>query len=180
MNQIYEANNKEQPLSDEMLDIVKSIASESMQQEKDRAELIKNKSERLVKYVSTTIGISNTIAVFLLDRGVIELKALYWIAVFTDLPLLVSLILAVVAQIMLKGDYYPSGIIALKDLASDGKEKSVLEFEMYKFRCMESYTKSLSDANDKRAKAIKWSYFFYLLCIGMSIGYVVVTLFEFK
>ena len=178
MNVNNDANNTNQMLSDKMLDVIKSIASESMQQEKDRAELIKSKSERLVKYISATIGCTNTIVVFLLDREVIELKSLYWIAVYTELPLLVSLILAVLAQIMLKGLYYPSGISALKDLAYDGREKSLLEFKIYKFKCMEDYTNSLSLANNKRANAIKWSYFFYLLCIGLSIGYVIVTLFK--
>lgn len=175
--EIYGATSvKTDPLSDNMLEIVKSIAADSMQQEKDRAELIKSKSENLVKYVSATIGVANTIVVFMLDRKVIEIKALFWIAILVDFPLLLSLIMAVAAQIMLKGLYYPSGIGVIQDLIKDGREKTNADFEIYRLKCMKEFTSSLCVANDKRAKCIKWSYVFYLFSIGLSIVYVIRTL----
>lgn len=164
-----ETNNDDR--EKEKLKIIKSVAEESMQQEKDRSSLVQSKAQNLIKYVSTTIGIVNAILVFLLDREFINQCGLLWMALFVDVPLVISLMLAVIAQIMLKAYYYPSGIQMLSDFAEvENKELDLIYFEIYRLKCMHIYSESLCRANDIRAKCVKWSYVTYLVGLIMLLG----------
>ena len=58
--------------TEKKIEIVKQVAEESMQQEKDRSALVESKAQNLIKYISATIGVVNAIFVFLLDRDIVD------------------------------------------------------------------------------------------------------------
>ena len=163
--------------TEKKLGIIKEIAHDSMQQEKDRAELIQSKSQSLIRYISATIGGVNAILVFLLDGELINTCQLFWLVAFIDVPFVISLFLAVAAQIMMKALYYPSGIQVLDDMEKSNKRNlTVLDYEVYQLKCKSIYVDSLWKVNNIRAKYIKWSYVCYLLGLVMIIVQAVIIL----
>ncbi len=76
----------------ESIKIVYEIAQELMQQEKDRSALIMTKSQNLLKYISSTLGVVNTVLVFMVNQTLIDTSQWIWGMILINIPLMVSLI----------------------------------------------------------------------------------------
>ncbi len=74
------------------------------------------------------------------------------------------------AQILLRADYYPLGIAALRDMeAWNGDSNELFRYQVYQLTCIKNYTDKLSIVNDKRAKQIKRGHKFYIASVIMIL-----------
>ena len=99
-----------------------------------------------------------------------------WLVIIIDVPFVASLVLAVIAQIMMRALYYPTGIGMLESFENEKKEMSFMDYEVYRLKCMHKYTESMFKANNTRAKIVKWSYIVYLVGLITLLGKGIITL----
>lgn len=140
--------------------IVFAIAAESMKQEQSRSETLIIKSDNLIKYVTAVMGVINSAFVFLFDKETIISQHVLLISIFwINIPFLISLCLAVLAQTVLPKQNYPSGIQVLDDMRSAQFERN---YQVYQLRCMASYTDALNKSDNIRARLVLYSNISYI------------------
>lgn len=140
-----------------------------MKQEQDRVSLVQSKSENLIKYISATIGVVNTVLAFALERNIVSQPRILKMLLVIDISFLLSFVVAICAQIMRKAVFYRSGIKVIEDF-SVGVEIDEIHLSIYRLKCMKNYTIQLCKINDSRAGWVGKSYIAYL--IGLVILFI--------
>ena len=149
-------------MSDEIMEIIHSIAEESMKQEQDRSSALHSKAEKLVTYISIVIGLINSALVFLLEHNILNSNGLISSALWINIPFFIGFLFAIQAQRTLKRLNYPSGLQVLRDIARASATQTKRDIQFYQLRCMGIYTETLSDVNNIRARLIALA---HLSCI---------------
>lgn len=155
-----------------------SCAVESSKQEMSRSNILLAKSDYLMKYISAAFVIVNAICAFAISREFIPAAIVCVYYLLTGLLLLISMVITIQVQTLLKVEYFPTGTQILEGMAekweSDKEVYSILNLQIDNIKYYSQYTESLKEANDDRAKKLKQAYkCFMYATVGMAIGFLV-------
>jgi hypothetical protein len=80
--------------------------------------------------------------------------------------LCISLSLSIKAQLLVKGEYFPTGVDILSEMKQNydknGHEKSLVDLKFDTLKYLDKYTKALEAANNDKAKTLNKAYRAYL------------------
>lgn len=151
-----------------LIEIIK-VAQESYKQEQDRALLLLNKSDYIIKYVTATFVFVNALCALLITNKVIPLTIVCILYLIVGISLCVSLSLSIKAQLLVKGKFFPTGVDILegmnKEYQTSGLEKSLSDLKFDTIKYYDEYTKSLEGANNDKAKTLNKAYHTYLFSV---------------
>ena len=148
---------------------VQIINEESYNQEIKRSTLLLTKSDYVIKYIMSTFVFINALLAFLVTSKIINIWILVVFYLISGCLLCSCLYLAVKVQILLKGEYFPTGETILndikKDIQSSGEIPNPIRLDRDLIRYYSTYTTKLEEANNERATILNQSYKFYLASI---------------
>lgn len=154
----------------EILKKVQIINEESYNQEVKRSSLLLTKSDYVIKYIMSTFVFVNALLVFLTSTKLVNAWLLVLFYLVSGSILCYCLFLAVRVQILLKGEYFPTGETILndikKDMNSSGQRFSEIRLDRDLIRYYSEYTSKLEEANNDRARILNSAYYYYLGSIG--------------
>ena len=163
-------NNKER--YDDMIVEITNVAIESYKQEQNRESILLTKSDYVIKYITATFVFVNAICALLITNEVIPTIIVCVMYFIVGASLCVSLAYSIRAQLLVKGEFFPTGVDVLNGMQEEykknGTEKSVCDLKMDTIKYYDNYTKTLQKANDDKAKKLKIAYRIYLnsvICI---------------
>lgn len=155
---------------EEIFKKVQIINEESYNQEIKRSSLLLTKSDYVIKYIMSTFVFVNALAVFLASTKLINAWILVIFYLISGSLLCYCLFLAIRVQILLKGEYFPTGDTLLNDIIKYIKDPKSHNIEIKLDRDLISYyskyTCALEKANNERATILNSAYYYYLSSIG--------------
>jgi hypothetical protein len=157
--------NSDEQYNDMLIEITK-VAQESYKQEKDRASLLLTKSDYIIKYVTATFVFINALCALLIANKVVPLTLVCILYLIVGILLCISLSLSIKAQLLVKGEYFPTGVDILSEMKQNydknGHEKSLVDLKFDTLKYLDKYTKALEAANNDKAKTLNKAYRAYL------------------
>lgn len=162
----------------EIIAEILSCAVESSKQEMSRSNILLAKSDYLMKYISATFVIVNAVCAFAISREFIPAAIVCVYYLLIGILLLISMVITIQVQTLLKVEYFPTGTQILEGMAerweSDKEVYSILNLQVDNIKYYSQYTESLKEANDDRAKKLKQAYkCFVYATVGVAIGFLI-------
>lgn len=162
----------------EQLKYCLEIGKDAYEQEKDRTETLKMRTENVVKYSTIFIAIANLV-VSLVDKGalgitlVLPVKIIY---ICLMASIIICIILALVAQRPILIEMFPDGVWMLDEIRSH-QDKYMYENERIYELILRyaSRTKTIRKSNDFSFKLVTASYILYILSIVLLTGLLIIT-----
>ena len=169
--------NKNKEIFEKMLDKVLEISKISYDQENDRSKQLLNKSDFLIKYISTISIFVNIFLPLAFTNKIINLTILILMYFIISIPLISSLFYSIRVQILKPGKFFPTGKRILEEIKNNGDSlnsdiKIKNRFIMY----YSSSTEVLQKSNDKRAKILKTAYWQYVTSIIILVVAVLIIM----
>ena len=174
-----ENKNSDKETFDKMFDKVLEIAKVSYDQENDRSKQLLNKSDYLIKYISTITIFVNIFLPLAFTNKVIDLKILIVMYVIISVPLILSLFFSIRAQILKPGKFFPTGKTVLQEIKKNKNDlNSALKIKNRFILYYSSSTEELQSSNDDRARILKFAYkqYIYSILILVIVVFVIMIL----
>lgn len=171
------SGNSAKETFENMLDKTLEISRISYEQESDRNKQLLNKSDYVIKYISTIIIFVNIFFPILFANKVIKIKILILIYLFISFPLIASLFYSIRSQILKKVEFFPTGDVILKKIKSKEKNfENDIEIQNRIIIYYSRSTKRLQATNDKKAKLLKTAYRSFIFSIIFLVISILITM----
>lgn len=169
--------NSDKELIEKMLDKVLEISKVSYEQENDRSKQLLNKSDFLIKYISSITIFVNIFLPLAFTNKIINLTVLILIYFVISIPLILSLFFAIRVQILKPVKFFPLGKRVIDEIKNNRNAwNTTLKIKNRFILYYSSSTEELQVSNDHRAKILKVAYKQYLSGIIILVVAVLIIM----